>query len=139
MLALVSAISLGGGLLFAACSELPNEPPPAVTCPLVLIDAIILTVRDSITDLPAGFGASVTARQALPRGGFGTDSGQVNDSQGLTFRLGATPGTYDITVRKPGYIDWARTVVVPSQALSVCLPQTVNVTANLQPVTLSLW
>ena len=51
---------------------------------------------------------------------------------------GVTPvsgrhGTYNITVTSPGYQDWTRNGVLVKSADSCGQPESVNVTADLQP------
>ncbi len=116
----------------AFCSR--HYTSPTGVCPAVQKDAIILTVRDARTGLPAAKGALVTAVHKLPEGTVVNESGTVNDTLGLTVRIGGTPGTYAITVQRTGYVTWTSSSInVLAEPAATCLPETVNLTASLRP------
>ena len=89
-----------------------------------------MTVRDSVTNIPAGHGATVTVHD-----GSYSDSlrlvGYPSDSLGFQ---GATerPGTYTIDVQKAGYLPWSRVGVVVRAGSCHVIP--VSVEVRVQPL-----
>jgi hypothetical protein len=106
--------------------------PNDVACTEILVYGLSVTVRDSVTHIPAG-------RQALAvaQDGAYTETlqflGEFNPTDSLTF-VGAAEraGTYQITVTKAGYQTWTRGGV-PVRA-DVCHVLPVAVEVRLQPV-----
>lgn len=89
--------------------------------------SIVVEVRDSLTGAPAASGATLLVRSA--RGGEATPGTSWGD---LTLQWGEEQaGTFDVTVRKPGYVDWLRDdVQVPR---GQCHVVTARLLARLQP------
>jgi hypothetical protein len=73
-------------------------------CPQWILSPIVVEVRDAATGEPAAAGATGTIR------GGGTETPPVLPSSNERLRLYSTggPGTYDVVVQKPGYLDWRR-------------------------------
>jgi hypothetical protein len=125
-----------GGLIatsLAACSNGSVEP---VVCPGVSPPAIVVEVRDAITSAPAAAGAvgvikdgsyTDTLRVTHFTGAPASDQTAVGLSGGY-----GRPGTYDVTLTKPGYQAWSQTGVnVPS---GPCGPLTARLEAFLTPL-----
>ena len=101
-------------------------------CPLGIVDAVQVEVRDSVTSAPVAEGAYGSVQD----GAF-VDSLRPRsfDSTGTLVGLGAAPGragTYVVLVRRLGYQDWRATGVVARSGdcgvLAAFLP------ARLQPL-----
>ena len=128
--AIVAAYSLG---VASACHKSPTAVQvPIVACVLIGIPGLIVHVHDGQTGLYAASGSTVVARS-----GTYADSLRVAvtaaDSAGV-WLVANRPGTYDVVVRKAGYLDWTQTgvVVVPGAAPCPQLVTTTNVDARLQ-------
>jgi hypothetical protein len=128
--AIVAACSLG---VASACHKSPTAVQvPIVVCPAIGIAGLIVHVHDGQTGLYAASGSTVVARS-----GTYADSLRVattaSDSDGVWLAANR-PGTYDVIVRKTGYLDWTQTgvVVVPGAAPCPQNVTTTNVDARLQ-------
>ena len=116
------------GLLGSGCTLLTDD---GHACTANIVMGLNVTVRDSVTGIAAGRGATVSAQD-------GTYSetlmflGSVISTDSLDF-MGAAerPGTYRITVTKAGYQAWTRNGVQVLDAACHVHPATVDV--RLQP------
>ena len=106
-------------------------------CTLAMEDGLIVSVRDSVTLIPAGNGATVLVQdgnhlETLRYNGF------LNPLDSLSFQ-GATerPGTYEVRITKPGYRLWTRTGVRVNRGDCHVIP--VRLEALLQPSLESGW
>ena len=89
--------------------------------------AIMLDVRDSITDAMAGRSALVIARD----GAFADTAETAKISEGPFGLAHHRSGTYTVTVSKAGYQPWSRSGITVSRG--ECTVRTVSLTARLQP------
>jgi hypothetical protein len=115
-------------LLTLTGCELITDP----VCTLEAVSGLHVTVEDSLTGAPAASGAQLIAQD----GAFAdTVSFPPNrpelDAQALESAR-ERPGTYTLTVRKPGFIDWIRSGVVVTKG--ECHVRPVALTARLQRV-----
>ena len=128
--AIVAACSLA---VASACHKSPTAVQvPIVVCPAIGIAGLIVHVHDGQTGLFAASGSTVVARS-----GTYADSLRVATNAADSFGVQLAenrPGTYDVVVRKAGYLDWTQTgvVVVPGAAPCPELVKTTNVDAMLQ-------
>jgi hypothetical protein len=114
------------GLLLPACDLI------APVCTLEAVAGLNVTVEDSLTGAPAASGAQLIA----PDGAFAdTVSFPPNrpdlDPQPLPSAW-ERPGTYTVTVRKSGYVDWVRRGVLVTAGK--CHVRAVALTARLQRI-----
>ena len=115
------------GLLTTSCMA-PND----VVCTENLVYGLSVTVRDSVTGVPAGRQATAVAQD-----GSYTETlqflGAFSPTDSLTFfGVAERAGTYQITVTKAGYQTWTRGGV---QVLAdVCHVHPAAVEVRLQPV-----
>ena len=96
----LSAAACGGGTTAVICA------PEGI--------AINVLVRDAVTGAPAAAGATLYATH------FGTpsftDSTRFFQLDSLDMHIGSFGGTYNLRIRKAGYVDWIMNgVVVPTQ------------------------
>jgi hypothetical protein len=93
------------------------------------VSGLAVQVRDSLTGLPAGFGATVTARD----GTYSETLEFAGIIDSTTF-FGAfeRPGRYTIDVTRAGYTPWQRSNVVVASGRCHVIPVTVQ--AKLQPL-----
>ena len=128
--AIIAACSLG---VAGACHESPTTiKVPIIACVLIGIPGLIVHVHDGQTGLYAASGSTVVARS-----GTYADSLRVATTAADSVAVWLAdnrPGTYDVVVRKAGYLDWTQTgvVVVPGAAPCPQLVTTTNVDARLQ-------
>jgi hypothetical protein len=118
---------LGSLFLVAACK--------GVDCPAIIAPAILVTVRDSVTSLPAAHGA----RGAVRDGAYvdslrlaGWDGPPSIDTELLLGAAIDRPGTYSVTIEKAGYQTWQRTGVAVGS--SACGTDQVPLLARLVPL-----
>lgn len=104
-----------------ACNLVPEA------CPAIARPAIMLDVRDSITDAKAGRSAIIIARD----GAFADTADVAYASEGPYGLAHHRPGTYTVTVSQAGYQPWSRTGVKVSR--DECSVRTVSLEARLQP------
>jgi D-serine deaminase-like pyridoxal phosphate-dependent protein len=90
-------------------------------CDLRAYPAIMVAIRDSLTDVPVTEGVRVIAR----------DGTYADTADFRVFGLAhERPGTYTVTVEKDGYQTWSRTGVRVRDG--ECHVQTVELTARLK-------
>jgi hypothetical protein len=73
-------------------------------CPQWILSPIVVEVRDATTGVPAAVGATGTIRSP----GFVSALTLPAPIEQLRLYSSGGPGTYDVLVQKPGYIDWQR-------------------------------
>jgi hypothetical protein len=89
-------------------------------------------VRDAVTSAPAAYGATLVVRDGSYADSV-TGQYQGPDEQ-LALFLGAAdgrPGTYDVSIRKDGYLTWSREHVVAAQGR--CTVKGVTFDVRLSP------
>lgn len=110
-----------------------NEPSALRVCHPAVYFAVVMEVRDAMGQ-PAAAGAELTARHEW-RGATLADTALRSDDP-LILRVGTRPGTFALTLKKPGYATWTRDRVVVPVADEACeVPETVHMTATLIPAT----
>lgn len=113
----------------AACSS-PNASDPGVCTPMI-VPAVLLSLRDARTQAPIAANAVVSAQISTSHGSF---SETHVGSDALLIPVGAMPGTYDLLLKKSGYVDVTKNgIVVPSADAQGCQPKTVSLEVLLQP------
>ncbi len=111
-------------LIASACAR---EPTALVVCPLVAIDALQVTARDSVSGalLPNVFLKAV--------GPFQTDSISVGSNlMNYPVVLGSAGGAYAVSVEAAGYSTWARTETVTLADPQCGVPNILKVTVLMQ-------
>lgn len=104
---------------------------PGVICTANFVFGLSVAVQDSTTGAPAASGAELIARDGAYADTAGFPPGRPDlDAQPLV-SAGERPGTYTVTVRKPGFVDWVRSGVVVTA--DECHVHTVELTARLRP------
>ncbi|MDQ6717850.1 MAG: carboxypeptidase-like regulatory domain-containing protein [Gemmatimonadota bacterium] len=123
-----AAVLMGIAGVLSACRQ-ASGPPDCSDPPRISEFAINVAVRDSLTGLPAARGTTVIARDGaysdsvtIPAAGF--DQLLI----GLAFNR---IGTYSVTARKDGYVDWVKTGVQVTTGL--CGIDGQLITARLRP------
>ena len=121
-----------GAVILSACSNPLTDGIPVCTDDLRF--GLRVTVVDSLTNAPPA-SAVLLARSGTVVDSVGPATPQPVVQNGppvlLLFAAGERPGTYDLTVRSPGYRDWTRTGVQVTADECHVLP--VEITARLQP------
>jgi hypothetical protein len=107
-----------------------SDSTPPVVCQPILISAFQVTVRDATTGLFIGSQSTVIA--ALRGGSADTVAGILNSPDSSVLSAGSRPGTYDVTVRHVGYVDWTKGNILVPSADDGCHPVTQVLQANLQ-------
>lgn len=118
-------------LLFtAACGEATLS---GVGCPEIARASIAVTVEDSITAAPIAAGATLIIRDGTFVDSASYPVGQLNaDAWALaTPNSFERPGTYDVTIRRVGYLQWDREDV--EVRMTDCGVAPVVLRARLQP------
>jgi hypothetical protein len=118
------ALFAAATLLAAAACEGVEDPDPC-TLPYVQ-PSLQVTVQDSVT------GANVTpgSTLVLRNGAYLADS--VTAPPAVTsMHVGASPGTFSLTVRQTGYQAWTKTDIEVEK--DGCVARTVDVVARLKP------
>jgi hypothetical protein len=117
-------------VVLAACiAGLGCSDSTMFVCQPILISAFQVTVRDAATGLFIGSQSTVIA--ALQGGAADTVTGIANSADSSVLSAGSRPGTYDVTVRHVGYLDWTKgNILVLSE--DGCHPMTQSLQANLQ-------
>ena len=113
-------------IAIAGCKAEPESAPARVICTMEARAGLTVEVLDSATQAPATLGATIIARSATVTDstpGPATAEGTV----GLAYER---PGTYTVTVTKPGYRGWSRSGI--SVTADQCHVHPVKVTALLQ-------
>jgi hypothetical protein len=115
-------------LLASGCSSSTE-----VTCTLIGIPAVTVRVRDAVTGaFIAGDATFIETHDGETKSRQLPDD-RANDAMWLIDEF-LEPGTYDLTVRKPGYRDWARVGVRVENDGGPCnRPETVRLEALLSP------
>ena len=118
--------------IFAAAAISGCSSATAVNaCPAVIAPAIVVEVKDSRTGNPIAQGARGVVREGSyvdslkPFAGISSDPATLTSLQGAAGR----PGTYTVTVEKPGYLIWSQTAV--KAADDQCGVRTVALIADL--------
>ena len=116
-------------VLLAGCDEL--TPPRACTANIVF--GLQVSVVDSLTDVPPASALLIARSGAFVDSLGPTPSGPAYPGGPTVLRFNTAaerPGTYDLTVRAPGYRDWSRTGVKVTK--DECHVHTTSLTARLQ-------
>ena len=109
-----------------ACSQ-PEGP---VVCTQNLVPGIVVTVTDSLSGVMP---ASTLTAIALEGAYRDSVSYAAPAASALTISLASErAGTYSVTVRKPGYLDWVKNGVTVTK--DVCHVTTVALNAKLKTV-----
>ena len=115
-------------LLFALLSCVACEDDEVV-CPPVVVPALVVTITDSLTGAPR---SAIATAIAIDGAYVDTLLPYALDALGTELsKAGADgrPGTYEVRVTAPGYLDWTRTsIVAPS---GECGVRTTQVEARL--------
>ena len=110
---------LAGALTLGSCES-------DVLCTASIEPSIVAEVRDSVTGAPAATGATLLVRN--------TAGGEATAGWGEELFLywgQEQPGRFDVTVQKPGYVDWQRSGVrVPPGR---CHVETARLLVRLRP------
>jgi hypothetical protein len=121
---LALTVGLVASALVGACGS-----APLVVCDAVAVTAIQLRVVDALTGTPTASQSSVIV--VYPAGGTDTlRAGLTPSYDSAVFDIGVNPGTYRLTLRKPGYGDWSNNAVVVGA--DGCRAVTVNLVAAIQ-------
>jgi hypothetical protein len=119
-----------GALLLAGCDPVTSD----FNCTADFRFGLNVTVVDSVTNAPPA-SAVLIARTGAVVDSVGPATPQQLVLNGppvlLLGAAGERPGTYDLTVRAPGYRDWTRNGVTVTA--DECHVRSVAVTARLQP------
>jgi hypothetical protein len=98
-------------------------------CPTVALPAVSVRVVDSVTGASAATGARLVVRD----GAYADSSSDETEPGPQVDALVAAierPGTYEVTVSKPGFRDWTQRGVRVTEG--ECNVRTANLTARLQ-------
>lgn len=108
-----------------------DDPAGALACTTEARQAIIVLVRDAVTDAPIASGATLVLRDGSFADSTTSPFGNPNDNQGGLSPLNSfeRAGTYAVTVRRANYASWDTTGVRVTQG--VCHVNTVTLTARL--------
>lgn len=121
-----SMVVISLALLSSACSSTVE-----VACTLIGIDAITVRVRDAATGAYIAGGATlVTRKDSVSRTTTWADV-RARDADAIP-SLFFEPGVFDVTVRKAGYQDWARSGVRVEGSGDCDQPVTVRLEASLE-------
>jgi hypothetical protein len=117
-------------LLAAGCGEATLS---GVGCPEIARASIAVTVEDSITAAPIAAGATLIIRDGAFVDSASYPVGQLNANEWAlaTPNSFERPGTYDVTVRRDGYLQWDREDV--EVRMTDCGVAPVVLRARLQP------
>ena len=114
-------------LAFAAC----NQPAERVSCTDEFRYGLLVYVQDSATGASIASGSTLLARDGAFRDALSFPGGRADLDPLPLHTAGERPGTYQITVTKPGYVSWTRNNV--SVTAGVCHVNRTDITARLQP------
>ena len=110
-----------------ACDSLDSRP---IACTEVLVWGLHVTVQDSATGAPSASGAQLIARD----GAYADTSSYPPNRADLDalplVAAGERAGTYTVTVRKTGFLDWERSHIVVTA--DECHVRPVALTARLK-------
>jgi len=123
---LVSSVFVGTALFISACGGSSTTTGPVGYCTATRPIAISISVRDSasqhaVADSASGLLFSVNGTDTLIR------------ADSLTLFGGTKLGSYDIAVQRTGYRTWSRANVQVTKTGTCGNPETVKLTASLQP------
>ena len=119
----VSVLLLGAAVVLSACQRGPTQ----VVCTADLRPGILLDVRDSVNNVPAGRGARIIAQD----GAYADTVKNIGSFDGPYQLAQERAGTYTVTVEQQGYRLWRRSGV--EVTADQCHVRTVSLTARLQP------
>lgn len=111
-------------LALAACD---SSTTTDLICPPVYFAAVEVTAVDSVTNVNVTAGSTVVLSNATV-----TDSLDVPPGAATVAGVGSRAGTFTLRVRRSGYNLWQKSGVQVESG--DCGPQTVRVTARLQPI-----
>lgn len=116
-------------LAFGACDALDSRP---VYCTENFVWGLQVSVQDSATGAPSASGAQLIARDGVyaDTSSFPPNRPDLDDQP--LVGAGEREGTYMVTVRKAGFLDWERTNVVVTA--DECHVRPVALTARLERV-----
>ena len=103
------------------------NPFTGTTCTSEARAALVVDVRGSSTNAPAGRGARIIASD----GAFADTASTSGDYDGPYQLAHERAGTYTVTVEKEGYRGWSQSGIRVTKG--ECHVRTVNLTARLQP------
>jgi len=113
------------------CGLMACEDTTGLACTSEARASIIVWVRDSVSGAPIAAGATLVLQDGAFADSITAADHFPNDWALQTMNSWERPGTYSVTVRRPGYADWSASNVVVSDGR--CHVQTVVLTARLQP------
>jgi len=114
-------------IVVGAAASVGCNPFTGTVCTTEARAAIVVDVRDSSTDAPAGRGARVIASD----GAFADTAHTSADFDGPYGLAHERAGTYTVTVEQEGYRDWSQDGIRVTR--DECHVRTVDITARLQP------
>jgi len=117
-------------VVFLACSTADNFGP---VCTQEFRPGLAVYVNDSVTNTPAASGASLVTRDGAYKDSVAFPAGQPDRDPQPLYSAGERPGTYQVTVTKPGNLPWTKTNVVVTA--NECHVNTVTLTARLVATT----
>jgi hypothetical protein len=112
---------------FGACDALDSPP---VYCTNNFVWGLQVEVQDSVTSAPAASGAQVIARDGAYADTASYPPNRPDLDNLPLVAAGERAGTYTVTVRKAGFIDWERSNVVVTA--DECHVHPVALTARLR-------
>lgn len=112
-------VLLLGALALGACES-------AVVCTANVVPSIVAEVRDSLTSAPAATGATLLVRSAA-----GGEATAGTGEELYLFWGQEQAGRFNVTVQKPGYVDWHRSEV--RVARNRCHVETARLLVRLRP------
>ncbi len=110
-------------LALAACDSSTTD----LICPPVYFSSVNVTAVDSVTNVNVTAGSTLVLSNATV-----TDSLDVPPGPATVVGIGSGAGTFTLRVRRTGYNLWQKPGIRVESG--DCGPQTVQVTAKLQPV-----
>lgn len=114
-------------IISSACSSASTSP----ICTQELRPALMVYVKDSLTNTGTASGASLVAREGTYKDSVAFPDGRP-ELNGLNLNAaGERAGTYEVAVSKPGYATWIKSGVRVTK--NECHVNTVQLTALLQP------
>lgn len=120
---LIALLAVG----IAAC----DKDPTAVACTLEARPGVRVTIQDSVTGASAASGATVMVTEGTFRDSVTVPAGRTDLDAVAVGAAYERAGSYTATVRKSGYLDWARSAVTVTSG--ECHVNTVSVVAKLKP------
>jgi hypothetical protein len=126
-----SVVSCLYSILIAAmgCSGSTLDPSPI--CTQELRPAVMVQVKDSLTNVGTASGASLVVRDAAFTDSVAVPNARPDLNDWVLAAAGERAGVYQVTVSKPGYAKWVQSNVRVTK--NQCHVNTVNLTALLQP------